>query len=144
MLPNSVQKLSGVLTAILTLVLMQDGNTSVLFSGFLRTAIATVRSRPYYDSRRFSPLLSLHSALITPIPHSMARSCMLLCADIHHCVGCRESLCIKMLGADPVAAQAAAFIAACCSTDDGCSMHAGREMPTSGVRTEIAVVRRGR
>jgi hypothetical protein len=92
----------------------------------------------------FPPLLFLHSALMTPIPHSMARSCMLLCADIHHCVGCRELLCIKMLGADPVATQAAAFIAACCSTDDGCSMHAGREMPTSGVRTEIAVVRRGR
>jgi hypothetical protein len=33
----------ALLTAVLTFVLMQDGFTSVLFSGVFRTAIATVR-----------------------------------------------------------------------------------------------------
>jgi hypothetical protein len=60
----------AVRTAVSTFVLMQDGHTSVLFSGVLQTAIATVSSRPYGDSRGFFSFYSLHFALMRHGPHS--------------------------------------------------------------------------
>jgi hypothetical protein len=77
---------------------MQDGYTSVLFSGVLRvrrlrTAIATVRSRTYGDSRGLGSFSfgTFHFALVTPFVSSMARSSMLF-NDIHHYAGCSDSL----------------------------------------------------
>jgi hypothetical protein len=78
-------------TAVLTFVLVRDGYTSVLFSGVLRIAIATVNSSPYGDSREIFSFNPLHFALTTPILYSMARSRMLF-PDIHHYVARSDSL----------------------------------------------------
>jgi hypothetical protein len=52
---------------------MQDGHLSLLLSGVLWTAMATVSSRPFGDSRGFFSFESLHFALMPPILDFMAR-----------------------------------------------------------------------
>jgi hypothetical protein len=88
--------------------------------------------------------VNIDQQISTPILHCMpvARSGM-LCFDIHHYVGCSDSLGIKMLGAaDPVAAEAAAVSAAAQTMVAACTPREKSQPAASGVWTVIAVVLR--
>jgi hypothetical protein len=77
-------------TAILTFVIVQNGYTSVLFSCVLRTAVATVRSRPYGASRGIISFDLLMFAIIDP--NSLCHGSFPHVANKHHYVGCSDSL----------------------------------------------------